>query len=418
MDEVFVAKNFLSLILFSTTGGFPSKALSRIGAYLLWYSKDSEKLKYRQLYQEKEAGEKGASKYSLVELLDGMRRRLRPEERDDPSVLPTGARIYSTHDLRSQGETATGSHAFVFEGKEYHPGPGMHWKTTTEGLARLAQNDRIVVEGNLLRYVRYLDDFPVYPYTNSWADTGGVQSRTDPKVYVVQTGTSVLTRCILMTTDPGDLVFDPTCGSGTTSYVAEQWGRRWITCDTSRVALTLAKQRLMAAVFDYYELAHPEEGVGSGFIYKTVPHITLKSIANNEPPARETLYDQPHVDSSRLRVTGPFTVEAVPAPVVRPLEDVGRRESSTYEADTTIARTGETLRQSEWRAELLKGGIRGKKGQYILFCRVEALAGTRWLHAEGESRPNHWTIHRGSGACASGEAFGGCWSTRVVDLRS
>ena len=145
------------------------------------------------------------------------------------------------------------------------------------------------------------------------------------KIYVVQTSTKVIQRCLLMTTDPGDLVFDPTCGSGTTAYVAEQWGRRWITCDTSRVALTLAKQRLMTAVFDYYELAHPQEGVGSGFNYKTVPHVTLKSIANNEPPGTETLYDQPLVDRKKHRVSGPFTVEAVPAPAVKSVDEIAGR---------------------------------------------------------------------------------------------
>ncbi len=200
-----------------------------------------------------------------------------------------------------------------------------------------------------------------------------------------------------MTTDPGDLVLDPTCGSGTTAYVAEQWGRRWITCDTSRVAITLAKQRLMAADFDYYELAHPEEGVGSGFRYKTVPHVTLKSIANN-PEIREgmtreqidaaiaryaeqeTLYDQPYIDKSRVRVTGPFTVEAVPAPTVKSLEDIEvgagsrirpRQGSAVISrfpprcdtaADASIARSGPTLRHTEWRDELLKTGLRGKGG--------------------------------------------------------
>jgi adenine-specific DNA-methyltransferase len=208
------------------------------------------------------------------------------------------------------------------------------------------------------------------------------------KDYVVQTSERVLQRCLLMTTDPGDLVFDPTCGSGTTAHVAEQWGRRWMTCDTSRVAITLAKQRLMTALYDYYELAHPEEGVGSGFKYKTVPHITLKSIANNEPPAQETLYDQPFVDKSRARVTGPFTMEAVPAPVVRPLEDISRYSGSTLPADDSIARSGETLRHAEWRDELLRTGIRGKAGQYVLFSRVEPLPGTRWLHADAETRPN------------------------------
>jgi len=264
----------------------------------------------------------------------------------------------------------------------------MHWKTTIEGLKRLADHNRIAVEGNLIRYIRYLDDFPVFPLTNNWIDTGGVQSRTDPKIYAVQTGNTTIARCILMTTDPGDLVFDPTCGSGTTAYVAEQWGRRWITCDTSRVAITLAKQRLMTALFDYYELAHPQEGVGSGFNYKTVPHITLKSIANNEPPGQETLYDQPAIDKSRSRVSGPFTVEAVPAPMVKPLDDISLFSDQQIPADESIARSGETLRHAQWRDELLRTGIRGKHGQFILFSRVEPLPGTRWLHADGETKPN------------------------------
>jgi adenine-specific DNA-methyltransferase len=168
--------------------------------------------------------------------------------------------------------------------------------------------------------------------------------------------------------------------------VSEQWGRRWITCDTSRVALTLAKQRLMTAVFDYYELAHPQEGVGSGFNYKTVPHVTLKSIANNEPPATETLYDQPLVDRKKHRVSGPFTVEAVPAPAVKSVDEL--LEGAPQPADLSIARSGETLRQGEWRDELLRSGIRGKAGQYIRFARLEPLPGCRHLHADGETRPS------------------------------
>jgi adenine-specific DNA-methyltransferase len=195
------------------------------------------------------------------------------------------------------------------------------------------------------------------------------------------------------------------CGSGTTAYVAEQWGRRWITCDTSRVALTLAKQRLMTAIFDYYELAHPKEGVSSGFKYKTVPHVTLKSIANN-PDIREgmtreqidaaiarhadqeTLYDQPFVDRKKTRVSGPFTVEAVPAPAVRSVDEILLPSPDGREAGGEVARAGETLRQGEWRDELLRTGIRGKAGQYIRFARLEPLPGCRWLHADGETRPS------------------------------
>jgi len=164
--------------------------------------------------------------------------------------------------------------------------------------------------------------------------------------------------------------------------VAEQWGRRWITCDTSRVAVTLAKQRLMTAVFEYYELAHREEGVSSGFNYKTVPHITLKSIANNEPPVTETLYDRPHKDTSKTRVTGPFTVEAVPAPIVKPIDEIEEAPAS----DTSVARSGETARQGDWRDELLKAGIRGRSRQRLEFSRIEPLGGTRWLHADGETK--------------------------------
>ena len=254
-----------------------------------------------------------------------------------------------------------------------------------------------------MNYVRFQDDFPVIPINNIWIDTAIAGFSGEDKTYVVQTAKKVIQRCLLMTTDPGDLVFDPTCGSGTTAYVAEQWGRRWITSDTSRVALTLAKQRLMTASFDYFELAHPGEGVGSGFNYRIVPHITLRSIANN-PDIREgmsqaqidaavarhapqeTLYDQPFVDRSKTRVTGPFTVEAVPAPSVRSVDDV--LEDRPQPADASIARVGETRRQGDWRDELLKTGIRAKAGQHIRFARLEPLPGARYLHAHGETLPN------------------------------
>lgn len=209
------------------------------------------------------------------------------------------------------------------------------------------------------------------------------------KIYVVQTALKAIQRCMLMTTDPGDLVLDITCGSGTTAYVAEQWGRRWITCDTSRVAITLAKQRLMTATFDYYKLAHPEQGVGSGFIYKTVPHITLKSIANNEPPATETLYDQPEIDKTKIRVTGPFTVEALPAPVVKPLDDLGDMEEDV------------SAKQTDWRDQLLATGILGRGGAKLEFSRVEPLSGTKFLQAEAETKED---TPRRAVICFAGES--------------
>jgi adenine-specific DNA-methyltransferase len=227
-----------------------------------------------------------------------------------------------------------------------------------------------------------LDDFPVTEFNNVWDDT--VRSTyAAKKLYVVQTSEKVIQRCILMTSDPGDIVFDPTCGSGTTAFVAERWGRRWITCDTSRVAITLAKQRIMTAVFDYYELAHPSEGIASGFKYKTVPHTTLKSLANNEQPREEILYDQPLADKNKIRITGPFTVEAVPSPTVKSLN---AEYEKTSEIDSSIARTVENKRQRDWRDELLITGIRGKGGQKIEFSRVEPHPASQWIHAVGETK--------------------------------
>jgi adenine-specific DNA-methyltransferase len=252
-------------------------------------------------------------------------------------------------------------------------------------MKKLVEKHRIFVLGSNPYYKQFHSDFPLTQLENSWKDTAAGFS--EPKVYVVQTNIKIITRCMMMTSDPGDLIFDPTCGSGTTAYVAEQWGRRWVTCDTSRVSITLAKQRLMTSLFDYYELAHPDEGVGSGFIYKTIPHITLKSIANNELPGTETLYDQPTIDRSKTRVTGPFTVEAVPSLAIHSIDEIEAGADKKIGMDNSIVRSGETLRQAEWREELLRSGIRGKNKQEIRFTRLEPFSGTKWLHADAETLP-------------------------------
>ena len=181
-----------------------------------------------------------------------------------------------------------------------------------------------------------------------------------------------------MTTDPGDLVIDPTRGSGVTAFAAEKWGRRWITMDTSRISIHLAKQRLATSAFEWYKLAHENEGIAAGFVYKQARHIMLKDIAKNEHSKSEVLYDQPEVDGSVVRVSGPFTVEAIPAVTVKPLDEIGGAET----ADNSLSRTGETARQDDWRSELLKTGVRTKGGDKIEFARVELLQGTRYLHAE------------------------------------
>ncbi|MCJ7546372.1 MAG: site-specific DNA-methyltransferase, partial [Deltaproteobacteria bacterium] len=380
MDEVFIKKNFVSEIIFLKTTSQTSKFLAPASDYLIWFAKNIQYLKYHQLFKERST-DYLESAYSYLETGDGKVEKLSKEQINDSSILKV--RRFRIDNLTSQsGPGDIPETRFTWQGKTYKLKSGS-WKTSIDGLKNLAEANRLWFLENTVYYKRYIDDFPVQPINNVWSDTT-ISGYASEKIYVVQTLSKVLERCILMTTDPGDLVLDFTCGSGTTAYVAEQWGRRWITCDTSRVAITLAKQRLMTALYDYYDLAHPEEGVGSGFKYKTVIHITLKSIANNEPPDQETLYDQPDVDKSRVRVSGPFTVEAVPAPVVKPLAEIEGSPS----ADVSLARSGETLRQAEWGDELLKCGIRGKRGQYILFSRVEVLPGTRWLHAEAETKPN------------------------------
>ncbi|MFI0608671.1 MAG: site-specific DNA-methyltransferase [Anaerolineae bacterium] len=388
MDEVFGPTNFVSLVTVAKTTSSSSDGLAGVGDYLVWYAVNRNRIKYYQLYLDKSAGDKGATGYTKLRLPNGGIRPLLQAEVDDPASIPVGSHICATGDLTSQ--RPPGDFPVEYLGRVFRPVKG-YWKTGVEGMQRLIEQDRIhATSGNRLAYIRYLDDFPAFPITNIWSDTVGQNQFGGDKVYAVQTALKVVARCVLMTTDPGDLVLDPTCGSGTTAFVAEQWGRRWITCDTSRVALALTRQRLMTATYNYYQLAHPQEGIGSGFVYKTVPHITLKSIANNEPPGTETLYDQPLVDKARRRVSGPFTVEAVPAPAVKSVEDLltpgGDASMVASAADASVARSGETLRQSEWRDELLRTGIRGKAGQFIRFARIEPLPGCRWLHADGETR--------------------------------
>lgn len=383
LDEIFDAKNQIAVIPFrKKTMPFGAKYLEGMNDYLLFYSKNKTNLKYKQLYLKQNV--EGLPNWTWVEMPDGKVRKLSEKEHNAYALLPKGSKVFRAVLPRPSGYSKEMDFEVHFEGKKYRPPKNGCWVTTQKGMENLIKQNRIFSAGDNIYYKLYFEDFPVTPLTGFWNDMSGQKNIN----YIVQTLNTVIQRCLLMATDPGDLVFDPTCGSGTTAYVAEQWGRRWITCDTSRVAITLAKQRLMTALYDYYELAYPEQGIGSGFRYKTVPHKTLGSIANNEPPAEETLYDQPYIDSSKTRVTGPFTVEAVPSQVVKPLDEEADTEQKQQYADNSIARMGETLRQAEWRDELLKSGIRGKAGQYITFSRVESLPGTKWLHAEAETIPN------------------------------
>ena len=386
LDDIFGAENRVATISYATTGASSTSTLPEVADYLLWYAKDRKHTKYRQLYEPLTRAE--IIDYfnwdAMVELPDGKRRKPTPEERFDPDrYLPKDARIYQRMPLSSRGLSTTGrSDPYEWNGRVFCSPVGQQWRVSKEGMDRLAELARLeALEGQTsLRWKKYEDEVPGRQIHNIWA----ASMSPDDKRYVVQTATKAIQRCMLMTTDPGDLVFDPTCGSGTTAQVAEKWGRRWITCDTSRVALTLAKQRLMTANFDYYELAHPNEGVGAGFQYRSVATVSARILGYDEPPNETMLYDQPRVDKTKTRVTGPFTVEAVPAPAVKPLDEIGDEQP----ADHSVARTGQTLRQADWRDELFRTGIRGKAGQRISFARLEPLPGTRWLHAEGETKPD------------------------------
>ena len=327
MDEVFGAENFIGVIAFAKTSGSTGDFLPSTADYLLFYAKEIERLKFRQPYVGKISSSETDSPYQMVELCDGTRRRMTLEERADLTKLPVGARRYRLDNLQSQsmgrekGEGAACWFPVKFKDREWLPGQRSRWKTNEEGMRALLKTKRLDSTESGLYYVRYIDDFPVQPVANVWDDTSIAGFASD-KLYVVQTSTKVIRRCLLMATDPGDLVLDPTCGSGTTAFVAEQWGRRWITCDTSRVPLALARQRLLTATFDYYKLKDEQRGPAGGFVYERrqnqkgeevggiVPHITLKSIANSEPPAQEVLVDRPEVVRNVVRVTGPFSFEA------------------------------------------------------------------------------------------------------------
>ncbi|TEU10209.1 MAG: site-specific DNA-methyltransferase [Anaerolineales bacterium] len=456
IDEVFGAENFCGVITFVKTTSQTSALLASVNDYLLWYAKDKQQMKYRQLFVERDRFEAIQKTYQKIELPGGEVRNMRAKEIRNPNLIPECAKIFSYGDMVSQSGSESTQRPFSFKGRVFTPRAG-GWKTNTEGLERLSHAGRLGYSSKTLLYKRYIDDYPYTALAGLWTDTkisGFFKSET--KLYVVQTATKVIERCILMTTDPGDLVFDPTCGSGTTAYVAEQWGRRWITCDTSRVALALARQRLLTATFPYYRLYDKEMGVRGGFICKTAPHITLRSIVQNtrldlvieedepeleqavaalnkalvgatgRPPLQEwelpieapddwpqeakdghaeywrlwqekqqridtiiaedapqeTLYDQPQVERNVVRVSGPFTVEAIPP------------ASAALMPETPIGgepQTSEVLETSEVSAAahipllidlLRQDGVTFPGNKRMTFTSLTARSGGV-LHAEG-----------------------------------
>lgn len=494
-DEVFGAENFVSLISYVTTSSQTTFLLPTVNDYIIWVSKNKSNIKFNSLYLPKTLDAEN-SKYNYY-FDKNLCVRLGSGNEDSKHEND----YFRKDTITSQSGGENSAFPVILKGKKHTPLSGF-WKTGKTGFENLIKAGRLLEEGRGLAYLRKFLDFPVQSLNNVWPDYSSVQSRADPKVFVVQTATKAIQRCMLMTTDPADLVLDITCGSGTTAVVAEKWGRRWITCDTSRVAITLAKQRLMTASYDYFELKYPNEGLKGGFIYKTVPHVTLKSIANNpeidsiyermhpaieealgqlnqtlrghnkpfsvtegarkgqtldftakdsdsqtlpsgetayknallewevpfdyptdpdQPPknytsqswptgdkhpvrlafdafhrarqamqkqmdasiaanaGQETLYDQPEINKKKLRITGPFTVEAVPFATVLGMHDTEQTDNT----DVAIARSGETSRQSQWRDELLKTGIRGKGGQMLQLTGLEPIPSAHYIHAVG-----------------------------------
>jgi len=279
LDEVFGSDNVIALITIKKTGGQSSKFIPRVADYLLWYAKDRAQARYRPLFITKEVGvgEGSGERYDRLQQDDGARRSLASCEREDFTEAPVGSKAYQLTSLISSGFRQYTTVEFSAFGRVFHPGQNSNWKTTIEGLQRLRSSNRIEARDKTIAFVRYIDDFSAVPLTSVWNDVAGAAD----KKYVVQTSARVIERCMLMTTKPGDLILDPTCGSGTTAVVAEQWGRRWITIDTSRVAIAIARQRFLTAKFDHYRLKNEAKGLSEGFVCKTVPHIMLRSIAHN-----------------------------------------------------------------------------------------------------------------------------------------
>jgi adenine-specific DNA-methyltransferase len=377
-DEIFGSTNFVALIPFRKKAmTLGAKYLENMYDYIIWYAKDKKELLFNQLYLFDDGTE---SRWDQVELADGSIRATTKEEKENHAILPNKSRLFNPFPIQAPSFDEKSVFNVEWKGKKYSPPEGTCWITSDKSkIIDLLKSGRIFPYGASLAYKQYFEDFPYKKLTNIWNDT-----RLTGKVYVVQTAVKIIERCMLMSSKPGDLVLDITCGSGTTAFVAENMGRRWITCDTSRIAITIAKQRLMTATYDYFQLSYPDEGISSGFKYDMVNRISLKSISNNLGDETITLYNNPIKDTKKKRVTGPLTIEAVPSPTVKSFDEVD--SSDTGISDTSVSRTGETLRQSEWREELLRTGVRGKNGQYIMFSRIEPLSGTRYIQAQGETK--------------------------------
>ena len=407
LDEVFGSENYMSTISFRTTSGLGASFLKRTNDFIIWYARNKEVVKFRKLFVDKSFGED--TMFGYLESPDGVRRPMTSDEKS--GSLGRGMKPFRFSDLVSSGLTPSCVYPVELDGRTFEPGRSRSWKTNAAGMENLKLANRLAAPGNTLQYVTFHEDFPVSEITNVWTDTVGELKKS----YVVQTSNRVIERCILMTSDPGDLVFDPTCGSGTTAVVAEQWGRRWITCDTSRVALALTRTRLMSSKFPFFLLADSQEGIRKeqelsgvrieerqttgdirkGFVYKRVPHVTLKAIATN-PHLREgmskseietaikrnsdqeLLFDAPYDVANRVRVSGPFSVESL-----SPHRVLDTRDTDLSGSVSEREIKGQQDFASMILDNLRRSGVQNtKKDERLVFQTLEPFAGT-WLNAVG-----------------------------------
>jgi adenine-specific DNA-methyltransferase len=362
IEEIFGKENEFGLISFTKApGGLSSvnKLSSRLD-YLVWFAKDISKIKYHPLY-EKRKNDIDAG-FNKIELDSGEQRNLTKEEKNGSSPIPKG-RLFKDQNLTKPGPGS--KYEIEVDGKIYNSGRRW-WGQPKEDIEKLIKLGRVKPMGNTLRFVKYLDDFPYKPIDNLW---DGFQGANNP-IYVVQTNDQIVKRCILMTSNAGEIVLDPTCGSGTTAVTSERLGRKWITCDTSRVALNLARKRIMTEVYDYYKLQNPDEGLSGGLKYKEVDRLTPSLIAKGHSGKKETIYLEPQKDSSIKRVTGPFTVEAVPSVRVKNISDTS---SDNFEQDL-----------ENYINEISSTGIQTLQGKKINFINIEKTKGFQHIHALGQ----------------------------------
>jgi adenine-specific DNA-methyltransferase len=388
LDEVFGKENFVSQINIKRANMTISKALLNTATYyVVWYAKQKKDkngkqiLKYNQLYKEKDiqtfvdtAGShawfENKKTKKTFKATPEQRRNVDNFLKENPELI-----CFRTLSMTSMGETPK-KQIIEFNGEKFEAHSGSHFSVTDEGIKNLISKNRLIKEGNNIFYKYYYDDYPITELNSLWEQIGPASS----KIYVVQTPDEVVKRCILMSSNPGDLVLDPTCGSGTSAYVSEQFGRRWITIDSSRIALTLAKQRLLTSIYPFYKIINDKKSVSNGFQYKEAKHITRGSIANNEREEIVYLVDQPLIDNSKLRVSGPFTVEAVPSNEIKvaSLEEGKSNYDISRSSDLTVNEL------EEWIDELKSTGIRGLNNKIVEFSNVKLRKGSGYIHGEGE----------------------------------